>query len=383
MQTQASSASAEHGSAAMMTTDIDLTADLAEPPAAPTTFSRAFAARPPAAVRVTKSEERAPPVEVSDPRLPVAPGRVLRDRYVLTQIIGTGGMCTVFRARDLEASRVSGKPAFVAIKTPRPDYSDRERAIERLKHEFHHAQRLSHLGIVEVFDLACDGDVWFMTMELLEGETLASIMRREPLGLAPHLVRRVLRGIGDALAYAHAAGVAHGDLNPANVFVLKGERIKVIDFGAACRSGDRPTAAATLAYASPQVLDGEAPTIRDDVFSFAAIGYEIITGRHPFAQRPANAAREEALRPDSPEELTTEQSLALMGALSFDRDARLDDIKALAMTLAPDPQRVRTIAFDPEFDLPTPPPQSDKRWWLIAAACAIAMIASVVFTRIA
>lgn len=367
----------------MVTTDLDLTADLVELPSAPTTFVRTRPARSPVTLRSPSFEAGTAEAEVADPRLPVAPGRVLRDRYVLTKIIGTGGTCTVFQARDLEASRTSGKPTFVALKTPRSDCADRERAIQRLKHEYQHAQRLSHVGIVQVLDLACEGDIWFLTMELLEGETLASIMRRQAGALTPNLIRRVLRGIGDALAYAHAAEVAHGDLNPANVFVLKGDRVKLIDFGAACKEGDRPAAAATLAYASPQVLDGEAPTSRDDIFNFAAIAYEVITGEHPFQQRSSVAAREASQRPTPPADLNAEQSLALMSALSFDREARPDDVKELARTLAPDPQRVRTFAFDPELDLPMPEPQNDKRWWFIAAACIVAMVISVIATRLA
>ena len=365
-----------------MTSDIDFTVDLDAPPSeTPTRVQRPERSTPPspAPTPIRAQMQSAPRAE---PRLPIAPGRVLCDRYVLTQIIGIGGMCTVFRARDLEALPGSGKPAFVALKTPRPDYPHRERAIERLRREFEHAQRLTHLGIVQVFELANEGDIWFMTMELLEGESLAALMRREAGALAPYLVRRVLRGIGDALCYAHAAGIAHGDLNPANVFVLGGERVKLIDFGAACRDGEVPTAAATLAYASPQVLEGAAPELRDDMFSFAAIAYEMVTGRHPFEQRSSLTARSEGMRPETPSALTSEQALALMSALAFDRETRPNNIKAFAKTLAPDTQRVRTIPLEQEIEMPAPDRSDDKRWWLLAAACLIAMATAVAFTRL-
>lgn len=372
----------------MMTTDIDFTADLGEPPATPTTnFQRPSAPAPRATPRPRTREpvlHLAQSSTAPEPsaRLPIAPGRVLRDRYVLTQIIGMGGMCTVFRARDLEALPNTGRPAFVAVKTPRPDYHDQARAIERLKREFEHAQRLSHSGIVQVFELANDGDVWFMTMELIEGESLASIIRKTGAAIAPYLARRVVRGIGDALAYAHATGVAHGDLNPANVLVLGGERIRLIDFAAACRNGEQPSAAATLAYASPQVIEGQAPEPRDDIFSFACIAYEIVTGRHPFEQRPATVARAEGIQPETPSKLTSEQSSALMSALSFDRETRPSDIKALALMLAPQPQRVRTIDFEIDLEPPPPDEHSEKRWLMFAAACVVVLVGAVIFSRL-
>jgi serine/threonine protein kinase len=373
----ASSAAQPTGRELTMTTDIDVTADLADPHAASTM---------PAPTWVPPTTDQSRPREVAtataqpEPRLPLAPGRVLRDRYVLTQIIGTGGMCTVFRARDLEAQ--GGQPAFVALKTPRPDYPDRARAIERLKREFESARGLSHTSIVQVYELGCDGDIWFMTMELLEGESLASIVRRQASALAPQLVRRALKGIGEALGYAHAGGVAHGDLNLANVFVLSGDRIKLIDFAAACKVDDQPAAAATLAYASPQVLEGCVPDIRDDIFSFACIAFEISTGRHPFEQRPATAAREAGIRPEAPPNLSSEQALALMSALAFEREARPNDIKVLARTLSPDPQRIRTVMYEDDFDAPLEDAGIGKGWWYFAAACAVAMIVSVALTRL-
>lgn len=394
MNTYASSPDASEHAATdvMMTTDIDFTADLAEPPVAPTTHFQRMPklARTTAASVTSHGSQRARPLPESAPtptdaRLPIAPGRVLCDRYVLTQLIGTGGMCTVFRARDLEATPSSGRPAFIALKTPRPDYVDQARAIERLKREFEYAHRLSHSGIVQVFELANEGDIWFMTMELLEGESLAALIRAQATALTPYLARRVVRGIADALAYAHAAGVAHGDLNPANVIVLAGERIKLIDFAAACREGERPSAAATLAYASPQVIEGQTPEPRDDIFSFATIAHEAITGRHPFEQRPSTIARTEGMVPQACSKFSSEQWAELASALSFDREARPTNAKSLATTLAPDPQRIRTIGFDDDLDLQPLPShsRSDKSWWVFAAVCLLAMVGAVVFTRLA
>jgi serine/threonine protein kinase len=235
---------------------------------------------------------------------------------------------------------------------------------------------------VQVFELGCDGDVWFMTMERLEGESLAAVMRRHGAALPAYLARRVLRGTADSLAYAHSAGIVHGDLNPANIFVVSGERVKLLDFGAACTKDQAPAAAATVAYASPQVLSGDTPQIRDDIFAFAGIAYQVLTGLHPFQQRSSIAARDEGVRPEAPAGLANEQTLALMAALSWEREARPEDARALAATLAPDAPRRRAV-IEPE-----PPPsvysaQDDTRWWLFGGVCVIAMIAAVVLTRMA
>jgi serine/threonine protein kinase len=362
----------------MMTEDIDYTVDLDERAAQADAFAHQAAS-----LRLADDvpfHDEVPPA-AREQRFPVAPGRVLSDRFVLTKLLGTGGSCSVYLARDLEADRNRDKPAFVALKTPRPDSADPAKASARLQREFEHARGLSHPTIVRVFELACDGDVWFMTMELLEGESLAALMRRHASALPAHLARRALRGIAEALAYAHAGGVVHGDLNPANVFIINGERVKLLDFGAACRENQAPAAAATLAYASPQVLSGETPQPRDDAFAFGCIAYQVLTGAHPFEQRSSLAARDAGLRPPTPADLTNEQTLALMSGLSWDRDARPDDVRSLAAALAPESTRRRVVVAEPEPDTRTPPP-SDVRWWLLGVVSLVAMVAAVLATRL-
>jgi serine/threonine protein kinase len=365
-----------------ITTDIDLTADLDEPVMVSqlTLASSRASGRMRPAPQLQELDSLAHPHEKV---LPVAPGRVLLDRFVLTQIIGQGGTCIVFRARDLEA-HLSGQPRFVAIKTPRPDHANLQRAIERLQREFYNAKRLTHPGVVQVFDLKQDGDVWFMTMEFLEGESLASLTRRNGGAVAPQLTRRLLKSAAEALAYSHSAGVVHGDFNMANVFVVNGDRVKLLDFGTACSGDQSGVAAATPAYASPQVLEGATPTVRDDVFSFACVAYELLAARHPFEGRSTKDARATGLRPQAPEQLTSEQALALMAGLAWESEARPSDVKAFAQSITPQPQLRRTaIEVDDElFERPMPSAHDDKRWWLLGLASAIAMIAAVIATRV-
>lgn len=381
MQTHSESAITKHP--VVTTMDLDLTADLAGGETSEVT-AKPLSALPvrEAPVQIHSPRQIEAP-ENPRPRLPVAPGRVLRDRYVLTQLVGSGGMCVVFRARDLEANSRNHQPTFVALKTPRTDAADPARAIARLRREYEHAQNLSHAGIIQVFDLDCDGDVWFMTMEMLEGESLASILRRVRAPLPPHLVRRALHSAAEALAYSHWVGIVHGDLNPANVFVEKNDRIKVLDFGAACSADQLPSAAATPAYASPQVLNGATPTLRDDVFSFACIAYESLTGRHPFGQRPSLVAQSEGVILDIPSDMYPEQADALRAALSWESDARPEDIKELARKLAPPIVRRRTnFIIESEEDLVPPKPSDDTRWWILGGICLVAMIVAVLMTRL-
>jgi serine/threonine protein kinase len=272
---------------------------------------------------------------------------------------------------------------FVALKTPRPDLPDQSRAIARLRREYSHAQNLSHASIVQVFDLDCDGDVWFMTMEMLDGASLAAILRRIVAPLPPHVTRRVLQSTAEALAYSHWFGVAHGDFNPANVFVTKQDRVKVLDFGAACGPDQAASAAATPAYASPQVLAGATPSIRDDVFSFGCIAYECLVGKHPFQQRPSNVAQAEGQGLELPAEIPTEQAEALRAALAWDSESRPDDIKMLARTLAPPTVRQRQhLVIESEDELAPPPAADDKRWWIFGGLCLAAMIVAVIATRL-
>jgi serine/threonine protein kinase len=222
----------------------------------------------------------------------LVPGSALRSRYVLEDVIGRGGYSILYRARDRHRATPHDNAAnFIAVKLLRPDQIDDPLTLTRLMREFQQMQGLSHPGIVRVFDLDCDGDVWFITMELVAGQTVKSWI--ETPGAHANAMR-VISGCCEALDYAHSLGVLHGDLKPTNVMVTADGAAKVIDFGSAPNSGvplaaePDPTAAATPLYASPQVLAGKAADRRDDVYSLACLSYYILSrGRHPFGGRPS------------------------------------------------------------------------------------------------
>lgn len=222
----------------------------------------------------------------------VASGSVLRTRYVLDRVVGRGGSSLVFRASDLHrALPLETSPHFVAVKLLHAEFRDDPQALLRLRREFRQTQRLSHPRVVRVFDLDCDGDIWFMTMELLTGQTVKTWMQT---ARDPQDALKIIYDCCEALEHAHSLGIVHGDLKPTNVVVGEDGNVTLIDFGSAANPDGAvglppgPTAATTALYASPQALAGKSAEISDDIFSLACLSYGLLSGgRHPFGRRPS------------------------------------------------------------------------------------------------
>jgi serine/threonine protein kinase len=264
---------------------------------------------------------------------PLAPGAILGDRFILERILGNGGTAVVFQARDM-TSAGTAPDLRVALKAPRHDRGDSKRAIARLHHEFHQATKLAHPHIVRVFDLHQYGDSCFITMELIEGRLLSTIVRDWTM-LPRALANKILRSCALALDHAHHHDVVHGDFKPGNVFLTRDEEVKIVDFGAsaALSGGSSRIPAGTPAYASPQVLSGETPDRRDDIFSFACVAYELLTGQHPFQHRSSLEARDAGMTPARAWNLSAPQWLALLSALAWDREQRPADMLSLLDSL--------------------------------------------------
>jgi serine/threonine protein kinase len=275
------------------------------------------------------------PSEPSTAREP-APGLVLRDRYILEQRLAAGGTAIVYRARDLRREEVTPGGGLIAVKFLRPEKRGRPHAVESLQHEFQYAQTLSHPNIARVFDLDRDSGLWFLTLELLEGESLSEFLRKPDKSHAPRRALDILRDCGEALAFAHDRGVVHGDFKPGNVFITQAGQVRVLDFGAAAASwrSDGPrVAAATPPYASPQVLAGERPERRDDVFSFACVAYELLNGHHPFGRRSSLEARIVGAKLMRARSLSLRQWRALEAGLAWEREQRPATLRAMLAEL--------------------------------------------------
>ncbi|MGB2606809.1 MAG: serine/threonine-protein kinase, partial [Candidatus Sulfotelmatobacter sp.] len=215
------------------------------------------------------------------------PGRLLAGRYRIIALLGKGGMGEVYRADDLTL----GQP--VALKFL-PDEAARDQGLlERFKNEVRIARRVSHPNVCRVYDV---GDVEghnFFTMEYVDGEDLASLLRR--IGRLPEdKALDIARQLCAGLATAHTKGVLHRDLKPANIMLDGRGQVVITDFGLAgvadqihgaeVRSG-------TPAYMAPEQLAGKEVSTRSDIYSLGLVLYEVFTGKRAFSEKPADKVR--------------------------------------------------------------------------------------------
>jgi len=269
----------------------------------------------------------------------LAVGDVLRGRYRVQGLLGRGGMGTVFAAADQYRLDRSGGDQRIAIKVLHTEIIKRPRLFAELRREFQHLQSLSHPNIVRVHEFDRDGDLAFFTMEYLSGALLSRVLSIADSGaLYRPYALAIVRDVGAAIAHAHARGVVHGDLNPANIFITDDGEIRVLDFGASHQlhhapwisefDDQRPIAVATPTFASCQVLEGEVADARDDVYALACVAYALLSGKHPFNDDTALKARTSRTIPRRPAGLTGRQWNALREGLRFDRERRPSDIRS-------------------------------------------------------
>jgi formylglycine-generating enzyme required for sulfatase activity len=262
-------------------------------------------------------------------------GSILLARFKLLDVIGEGGMSLVYKAIDLRKVEAGAADPHIAVKVltvPFANYSD---AMAVLSREAHNLQSLMHPNIVRVIDCDRDGEIVFMTMELLAGVSLFDRLRTAKDGLPREFALRLIESIANALDFAHGKNILHGDLKPGNVFITDGGEIKVIDFGlarlmvqpqgvrqkVADNAADR-LRALTPAYASPEMLDAAEPDPRDDVYSLACVAWKIMTGDHPFKGKDPTVARKAGSKLVRPRQLTRREFRALCHGLQFEREKR-------------------------------------------------------------
>lgn len=263
-------------------------------------------------------------------------GSVIKETFELVATLGEGGMGTVFKALNKVWQEVEARDPYVAIKVLKPELSANKQLVRSLYSDFDRTKTLANCpNIIKVYGFDKDGPHVYMTMEYLNGKTLGDYINNEAKNIAQAWF--VIEGIGNALAYAHQNNIVHRDIKPGNIFITHDGTVKVLDFGIASKInqnegdetkfGGHELGALTVAYASPEMQRDFPPDARDDIYSFACVIYEILTGKQFFKQKTHKALPITGLN--------SRQMEALNKALAFERDLRTETIHELLEKLRP------------------------------------------------
>ena len=210
-------------------------------------------------------------------------GTVLSGRYVVEEVVGTGGMAVVYRAWDRKKRRI------VAVKVLRPEFQQDAEFLRRFNREAEAASKVSHENIVNMYDVGADGDTRYIVMEYVDGTTLKEMIRQ--MGhLSPDAVVRMGIRILAAVDHAHVNGIVHRDIKPQNILVDSQGNVKVADFGIARLKAQQTTRVAdvnssalgSVHYISPEQASGEVADEKSDLYSVGVVLYEMLTGKVPF-----------------------------------------------------------------------------------------------------
>ncbi len=270
---------------------------------------------------------------------------VLQGRFKVIELLGRGGMGDVYLAEQVSLGRK------VALKTLREDLSLQPGMTERFKREARLLSTVDHPSIVRVIDFGEAGGSYVLVMEFVEGENLATEVRRGPL--EPRRALAVMKDIADGLAAIHSHGIIHRDLKPDNVLLTRGpegERARLLDFGIARLAEEQGTAAMTQAgmvlgtpeYLAPEQATGAPIDARSDVYAFGVLAYRLLAGQHPFAGPTARDFVLQHITQAPPDLKSVAPHLAgqpalvalVMSCLSKEPASRPDGGRALASALA-------------------------------------------------
>jgi len=216
-----------------------------------------------------------------DPR----PPKLLAGRYRLDQLIATGGFAEVWRAFDKELHRI------IAVKIPKPTVVG---SSESFLAEARRVARLQHPAILPVYDIGLNGNDCFFVSEYVDGGSLADRLVKGPL--SPDQACRWITSIAEALNYAHASGVIHRDVKPANILIDSHDRALLTDFGIAqssMKTGEFAPSIGTLRYMAPEQLDGQSAVPQSDIYSLAVVLHEALAGKPPYSSSEPNTLRRE------------------------------------------------------------------------------------------
>jgi hypothetical protein len=284
---------------------------------------------------------RAAPSSLKRAAKSLAEKTVIKDRFELESMLGSGGMGTVYKARDLRKVEARDRDPWVAIKLLNEDFKEHPDALISLQREARKSQALTHPHIVKVFDFDRDGDTVFLTMELLRGQDLNQFIAAHPTGIGVPEVQRLAGEIGDALRHAHQSGIVHADFTPKNVFLTREGTAKVLDFGIAHAIADADSSisagdqtvfdpaslgALTPSYASLERLNGEDPSPADDIYGLGCIIYELLSGDHPTDYATARDAVAQRIQPRRIRALSSKQWRSLQRAMAVSAQDRYADV---------------------------------------------------------
>jgi serine/threonine protein kinase len=287
----------------------------------------------------------------------LGPGVTLKDRFVLLEKLGQGGMGVVFKAKDLLKVEAHDKDPYVAIKVLTDAFKKYSGSFIALQREASKAQRLAHPNIATVYDFDRDGNTVFMTMEYLQGKPLNQLIKeinKKPLKLdhALHIIEELCSG----LAYAHEKFLIHSDFKPGNCFLLNDGHVKLLDFGIARASTQTDEereatmfdpaklSAVTPAYATPEMFAGMNPDPRDDIYGLACVAYQLLAGgKHPYNKVASPKIKELGIKPKPIKGLNRRQQKTLMKALTVVREDRIEDVEKFADGMRSKKSHTKTI----------------------------------------
>jgi len=224
-------------------------------------------------------------------------GQMLHNRYRIVELLGQGGMATIYRGHDTQLGR------DVAIKVLRSEYGRDPAFVARFRQEAQSAAVLNHPNVVQVFDFGMESGDPFIVMELIDGGDLAGRIAQGPLD--PVDAARIAQQIYEALDAAHQRGIVHRDIKPTNVLLTKAGRVKVADFGIARAFSEAQltmpgTTLGSVHYFSPEQARGELVTSASDIYSAGLVLFEMLTGRRAWTGDSAGAVAVARLTGDPP-----------------------------------------------------------------------------------
>lgn len=207
------------------------------------------------------------------------PGMFISDRYEIIDIVGSGGMADVYKAKDDRLNR------FVAIKVLKPEYSSDKSFVNKFRGEAQSAAGLSHPNIVNVYDVGDDGGLYYIVMELVEGITLKRFIERKGKLEVKEAVGIAIQ-IAQGMEAAHDNHIIHRDIKPQNIIISRDGKVKVTDFGIAKASNSNTitsNAMGSVHYLSPEQARGGYSDEKSDIYSLGVTLYEMLSGKVPFA----------------------------------------------------------------------------------------------------